>query len=402
MDLSYRREDCYGLEDFYVLGINYHNTDASVRGKFAINQDHAIEILERSKGIACSDVILLSTCNRTEIYALGGIEHMAQLVCEVLGQPYDVFHKNAYLHRGKSGVYHLFKVAAGLDSQILGDFEILGQLKNAARLSKKHGQLKPLMERLFNSAIQASKEIKSKTQISTGTISASYAVVEKLRELNLESGKKVLIIGTGNFGKNVARNLKIYLPQLHVTVCNRTDAKAESFAAAEGFAQLAYPLLHSSLPLYDAVITCAGAESQYLINEVQTHKNLVFLDTAIPSAVNPDLTQNPQIQLFDIDSLSKIMDKTLAKRKAEVPKAMEIIRKVIMDFVEWHKIYLQRWFVLQVKDTLYQISDKHKLHLNEIERKQKVQKSVNHFVVRLKKDNNKGCHFIEAINQHLN
>ena len=227
-------------------------------------------------------------------------------------------------------------------------------------------------------------------------------MVEKLKELSLKAGSHVLVLGTGNFGKNVARNLKIYLPNLHVTVSNRTDAKAVAFAQAEGFDTLPYSNFIAALPQFDAVITCAGAEDSYLINSFETTKNIVFLDTAIPSAVNPEIAHLPNVQLFDIDALSQIMDKTLAKRKAEVPKAMEIIRKVLLDFVEWHKIYLQRWFVLQVKDTLYQISDKHKLHLDAVERKQKVQKSVNHLVVRLKKDNKKGCHFIEAINQHLN
>lgn len=402
MSLTYNREECYGLEDFYVLGINYHNTDTSIRGRFAINQENAIEILEKAKSIACSDTIILSTCNRTEIYALGGKNQMAALVCDVIGQPLELLEKHAYFHTGKSGVYHLFKVAAGLDSQILGDYEILGQLKKAAKLAKKYGQLQPLMGRLLNTAIQASKEIKAKTQISRGTISASYAVVEKLKELNLVSNTQVLVIGTGSFGRNVARNLKIYLPHLKVSVCNRTETKAQAFAQNEGFGYASYTNIDLELPKFDVIITCAGSDQGFIINQLPTGKKAFLLDMAIPAAINPELAKQEGVELFDIDALSKIMDQTLAKRKAELPKAMEIIRNVLMDFVEWHKIYLQRWFVLQVKDTLYEISDKYKLYNDEMERKQRVQKSVNHLVVRMKKDNNKGCHFIEAIIHHLN
>ncbi|GCD79716.1 glutamyl-tRNA reductase [Schleiferia thermophila] len=389
-------KSCQGLNDFFVFGINYHKASAEIRGTFAIGAQQAEEILSESFTNEAGDIIILSTCNRTEIYGLGNPHVLLRQVASYLGQAEETFYKYGYILTAKAAVAHLFKVASGLDSQILGDFEIAGQLKQAAKFSKKYGRLSSLTERLVNYALQASKEVKSQTQLSTGTVSASYAAIELIQDRCQKTNPSILLIGLGSFGENVAKNILHYLPKAELTISNRTQTKAEHFSRYHPCSVLSFEKINEQLNRFDIVINTAAVEKPILSREEVSRSGIFFLDMSVPAGISSNVVEKG-CQYFNIDDISQILDKTLEKRKAEVPKAMQIIHKHIMEFVEWHKIYLQRWLIHRVKDFLYQLDCAE----SYVSKEKKVQNAVNHLVINLKKNDFKGCHFLGAINEYL-
>ncbi|MHB1922002.1 MAG: glutamyl-tRNA reductase [Chitinophagaceae bacterium] len=166
------------LSHFFVAGVNYKKTDLAVRGLFSINSDQYEKILKKAYDQGLREIFILSTCNRTEIY---GFSENAQLLIELLCSETEgsisLFENLAYIKSGEKAINHLYSVAAGLDSQILGDYEVVGQVKKAARFSKQHQCLGTFSERIVNSVIQVSKMIKNNTTLSSGTVSVAGASV---------------------------------------------------------------------------------------------------------------------------------------------------------------------------------------------------------------------------------
>ena len=171
------------IEDFTVVGINYRKSAADVRGHYTINEEQYKIILDIAPALEINDFFVLSTCNRTEIY--GCVHHIELFVQLILSQSTGsevAFRQMFYVKRGASAIKHFFEVGSGLDSQILGDYEIVGQIKKAVQSSKKRGLISSFTERLFNYMMQASKSIKNNTGLSDGTVSVSYSVVQYIKE----------------------------------------------------------------------------------------------------------------------------------------------------------------------------------------------------------------------------
>ena len=153
-------KDRQNIENFRVVGVNYKKTDASVRGLFAVNNEKYDQLLSVAGEYGLNEFFILSTCNRTEIYGFAEDEsQLTDLICSVTTGDKATFEEMAYVKNGRQAIAHLFNVTAGLDSQILGDYEILGQIKTAVKNAKSHGFIGPFMERLINSVLQASKQI---------------------------------------------------------------------------------------------------------------------------------------------------------------------------------------------------------------------------------------------------
>ena len=164
---------------FYAIGLSYKKADADIRGHFSLDDNARLALLQQAKANDIESLLVTSTCNRTEIY--GFAQHpfqLIQLLCENTRGTVEEFQKVAYIYKNNDAIAHMFRVGSGLDSQILGDFEIISQLKTSARISKNHGLLNHFSERLVNAVIQASKRIKTETDISTGATSVSFASVQ--------------------------------------------------------------------------------------------------------------------------------------------------------------------------------------------------------------------------------
>ena len=166
------------ISNFFVAGINYKKSDASIRGLFAVSNEQYSRILEKATLQGLDEIFILSTCNRTEIYGFAHCSHqLIELLCSTTAGDAQTFKQAAYLKNGMEAIDHVFQVGAGLDSQILGDYEIVGQLKTAVKFSKEQGFIGAFSERLINSVLQSSKVIKNNTELSGGTVSVSFAAV---------------------------------------------------------------------------------------------------------------------------------------------------------------------------------------------------------------------------------
>ncbi|MGN6195237.1 MAG: glutamyl-tRNA reductase, partial [Ginsengibacter sp.] len=220
------------LNNFCVTGINYHKSDIAIRGKFSFSENEKILFLKEAALSGLNPCFVLSTCNRTEVYSIcNNPENLVDLLDSNTQSNMHDFFEYGYMYQGLHAIEHLFKVASGLDSQIIGDYEILAQLKQATKFATEYGCMNNLMQRVINYAFQASKEIKTKTKLSSGTVSVSYAAIEIIKEkITNVSEKRFLLVGTGKFGKNVAKNLKNYFPLSHISLTNRTNEKASELA----------------------------------------------------------------------------------------------------------------------------------------------------------------------------
>ena len=217
---------------FYVIGLSYKKADAKMRGEFSLDQTAKTNLLIQAKANGIESLVATSTCNRTEIY--GFARHpfeLIKLLCDNTQGTVEDFQSVAYVYKNSDAIHHMFKVGAGLDSQILGDFEIISQLKLSAKISKEHDLLNTYLERLINTVIQASKRIKTETELSSGATSVSFASVQYIKKtVNKISSKNILLFGTGKIGRNTCENLIKHTKNEHITLINRTRDRADKIA----------------------------------------------------------------------------------------------------------------------------------------------------------------------------
>ncbi len=326
--------------NFYAIGLNYKKADAETRGHFSVNDRAKELILKEAKASGIKSLSVLSTCNRTELY--GEAQHPYQLIkllCQYTTGSVEEFGKVAYIYKNREAISHLFKVGTGLDSQILGDFEIISQLRNSFRLSKKMGLMNPFLERLANAVIQASKRIKNETAISSGATSVSFAAVQYIMDrVPRISEKNILLFGTGKIGRNTCENLIKHTQNEHITLINRTKDKAEKVAGKFNLVVRDYSELSNELAHTDVLIVATGAQQPTIYSELLTlHKPLLILDLSIPKNVSEDVRQSQYVTLVHLDELSAVTDQTLEQRAAELPFAQAIIDEIEADFNEWYE-----------------------------------------------------------------
>ncbi|MCZ4317817.1 glutamyl-tRNA reductase [Aequorivita viscosa] len=334
-----------GLEgNFYAIGLNYKKADAEIRGHFSIDDIAKEKILVQAKADGIPSLTVISTCNRTELY--GFAQHPYQLIkllCEHTNGTVEAFEKVAYIYKNRDAVSHLFTVGTGLDSQILGDFEIISQLRNAFRESKKHEMINPFMERLANAVIQASKRIKNETGISSGATSVSFAAVQYIMShVPHISEKNILLFGTGKIGRNTCENLIKHTKNDHITLINRTKEKAEKVAGKFNLVVKDYADIQSEIAQADVLIVATGAQLPTISQELLYLKRpLLILDLSIPKNVSDDVLENEFVTLVHMDELSALTDHTLEQRAAQLPLAKRIIAEIEKDFNKWadHRKY---------------------------------------------------------------
>jgi glutamyl-tRNA reductase len=210
-------------------------------------------------------------------------------------------------------------------------------MKLAIKLAKEHGYVGAFMERLFNTVLQSSKAIKNETALSGGTISVSFAAIQFLKEKVADtSNKKIVLLGTGKIGRNTCKNLIDYLDTKDITLINRTDHKAVTLAIELGLVYASYDNMQQQVEDADIVIVATNAEKAVITKQSLLHSGpKVLIDLSIPNNIEPSVNTLEHITLANVDDLSKINDKTLQNRQAEVPKALNIIQTHILEFGEW-------------------------------------------------------------------
>ncbi len=325
---------------FYAVGLSYKKADAEMRGKFSLDEQAKTNLLHQAKAEGIDSLIITSTCNRTEIY--GFAQHPFQLIkllCENSQGTVEDFQKVAFVYKNSEAINHMFRVGTGLDSQILGDFEIISQLKNAFVKSKELELANAFLERLVNAVIQASKKIKNETEISSGATSVSFASVQYIFK-NVEdiASKNILLFGTGKIGRNTCENLVKHTKHEQITLINRTKEKAEKLAKKLDVIVKDYTDLQIELQKADVVVVATGAQNPTVDKAIlNLKKPLLILDLSIPKNVNENVRDIEGVTLVHMDELSQITDETLENRKKHIPAAEAIIEEIKDEFMAWTK-----------------------------------------------------------------
>lgn len=325
-------------QTFYAVGISYKKADALTRGKFSLDATAKIKLLEQAKAENIESLIVTSTCNRTEIY--GFAEHpyqLIKLICEHSAGTAENFQEVGFVYKNQEAITHLFRVATGLDSQILGDFEIISQLKSSFNDSKSLGLINTFLDRLINSVIQASKKIKNETEISSGATSVSFASVQYIIK-NVENigQKNILLFGTGKIGRNTCENLVKHTKNEHITLINRTKDKAEKLAGKLNLIVKDYADLQLEIQKADVLVVATGAQNPTIDAAIlNLKKPLLILDLSIPKNVHDNVLQNRDVTLIHMDDLSDMTDETLERRKQHIPAAEAIIEDMKLEFNTW-------------------------------------------------------------------
>lgn len=327
--------------NFAVLSVSFEKADAETRGKFAFFDENIKNFVSEIHNENLGDAFVVSTCNRTEIYTTSqNYLLIAELYCKTIGVSLTEFMQYVNILKHEEALNHLFRVAAGLESQIIGDFEIIGQIKNAYhRFKKEKKNSNPFLERAINSAIQISKRIKNETGISNGAASVSYAAVHYILKNQPQiSDKNILLLGVGEIGQNTVENLVKHVYNPKVKIANRTSDKAEKIAEKYKIPHIEFENFQEELAQTDILIVATGAQHP-IINKSHfpNGKETLVIDLSIPNNVEKNITENPNVSLVNVDQLSLHISETMVQRQKEIPKAEGIIKEMTKDFLEWEK-----------------------------------------------------------------
>lgn len=404
MDSHYFKD----ISNFFVAGINYKKSDASVRGQFAIGSEQYANVLEKAAAQGLNEIFILSTCNRTEIYGFAYCSHqLVDLLCSETIGDMETFTRSAYIKNGIEAIEHVYAVGAGLDSQILGDYEIVGQLKTAVKFSKQQGFVGAFTERLINSVLQSSKLIKNNTELSGGTVSVSFAAVQYIRSAVAQpSSKNILLLGVGKIGRNTCKNMVDYLETRNITLINRSPGKAEELAGELGLRSAPLEDLAEEIAKADIILVATNsAEPTILKEHVEGQGKKLIIDLSVPYNVEAAAQVLPNVQLVNVDELSRLKDDTLKMRMAEVPKARTIITELMEEFEEWvdmrKHVPMLRQLKVKLKElyTHPQYTDTTTTCPKKLDIQ--IQRVLNETAGKVKVQNQRGCQYIAALNDFI-
>lgn len=375
----------------YILavGLNYKTAPVEIRERLSFNETEladAMKALQMKKSIL--ENIVISTCNRTEIYAVVDQIHTGRYyIKEFLSQWFDLptedFAPYLFIYEGDRAAEHLFQVSCGLNSMILGETQILGQVRSSFKLAQVEVTIGTVFNHLFKQAITLAKRAHSETEINTNAVSVSYAAVELAKKIfgSLDN-KNVLVIGAGKMGELAIQNLYSNGAK-KVTVINRTHEKA--ILLAEKFSGKAKELRELQCALLDAdiVISSTGAKDYVITKELMVYVNqlrkgrpIFMVDIAVPRDLDPTLTEIDSVFLYDIDDLEGIVEANMQERKVAAEAILVMIEKEIIDFNDWLNmlgvipvISALREKALSIQAETMESLDRKLSHLSERDRK---------------------------------
>ncbi|NBS19288.1 MAG: glutamyl-tRNA reductase [Flavobacteriia bacterium] len=323
---------------YCVVGLNYKNADLPTRGSFSLNREQTRLLLDHAKAEGIQELMVISTCNRTELMGIVPDPNLLiDFLCLFSGGQRDLFLQKGYVLTDRQAIHHVFRVGCGLESQILGDFEIIGQLKKSFYTSKKAHMVNGFSERLLNAVIQSSKRIKTETQLSSGATSVSFASVHYiLQNVEKVSQKNILLFGTGKIGRNTCENLIKHTQNDHIVLINRTEESAQNVAGKFNLVVKKIDDLETEIAKTDILIVATGAQDTTVnATLISDDKPLLILDLSVPSNVDSKLQELQKVTLVNLDELSQLTNQTLEKRKKYIPQAEEILHKVEEVFLQW-------------------------------------------------------------------
>ena len=336
--------------DLLCVGLNHETSPLEVRDALVMNEAEVERAIQALRERGAAEALVLSTCNRTEVYARGAaiedpLAFVAALFREIKGM--DLTGKEGrflYTYREPESVRHFLRVACGLDSQVLGEPQITGQVKEALSVAARSGGSGPVIDRLLDAALRAAKRARSETAIGQGPVSSAYAAVGlAAKVMGSLAEKRLLVIGAGETAALAAVHFRD-AGVTRIMVANRGRERAEAFAKAHGARVVSLEALPVVLPGADIVVSATASPGTIVREEmvrsamkIRKNRSLLFLDLAVPRDVDPQVARLPNVFLHDLDALGGIVAQSLAHRRAEVPKVEAIVEEELARFLRWHR-----------------------------------------------------------------
>ena len=320
-----------------LAGINHRTAPVELREKLALRSDEIPAALAQLQAFGAKEVVILSTCNRVEVTAAVDDAFTPEVLLELIlskesGLGFSSLKPHLYVYEGKDAIRHLFRVASSLDSMIVGEPQILGQLKQSYLQARDQGAVGTLLDAVLTRAFNVAKRIRTETEIGQSAVSISYAAVELAREIFGSLAKKrVLVIGAGKMSEGAARHL-LRAGAEEIFITNRTPERAREVAALFRGEVLPYDAFASRLGSMDIVITSSAAPGFVLGPEVvrraiETRKNepMFLIDIAVPRNIDPAVNQLEHAFLYDIDDLQRLTERNLRTRQDVAQQAEGIV-----------------------------------------------------------------------------
>jgi glutamyl-tRNA reductase len=365
--------------NLFSVGISHHTASVEVREKMWLSDDEIRAVLAQLKERFFTECVLVSTCNRTELYGIASGQVLDDAALKrflidfkAAGQGVEPSH---FVGASAGGAVHqLFKVASGADSMVIGDIQILNQVKEAFNLSREMKASGPVMNRLMQATLHVGKRVRSETAIGEGAVSVSYAAVELANKIFADLTKKsALLIGAGETGELTLKHL-VGKGIGQIKIANRTREKAEALVAALGGTAIDFAGIIEALRSVDIVVTSVTSpdyvirpEDVQKVMRQRSNNPLFIIDIGVPRNVNPASKKIENVFLYDIDSLNTIVDKNLDRRKAEISKVNAIIHEELTEFFNWYN-------ALEVGPTIQDLRETF-----ESIRQKEVEKNINRF-----------------------
>jgi glutamyl-tRNA reductase len=354
------------ISNFKSISLTYRKAPLEIRERVALNEVECKSLMEKIRNFTeISELLILSTCNRTEIYYTSN-EDLSTVLIKLLGVekniPVLIDQKEFFeIYTEQSdAIMHLFEVGIGLDSQVVGDMQIVNQVKYAYQWSADMNLAGPFLHRLMHTIFFTNKRVVQETGFRDGAASVSYATVELAEELlSIQPNANILIVGLGEIGADVCRNFKSNTSFKNITLVNRSIEKSEALALECGIEHVSFDVLWEAVSKADLVISSVAKEEPLFSKEeiqklsILSHK--YFIDLSVPRSVDPKAEELPGVIVYDIDHIQNRSNEALENRLNAIPHVRKIILDSILEFNEWSKEMEVSPTINKLKNALEQI-----------------------------------------------
>ena len=335
--------------EIVLVGLNHRTAPVEVRERVSFNAEQTQRAAEelRARGIL-EETLVLSTCNRSEVYGVPpessheSAPGLSTFLSEFHSVRPDVLSVSLYHHYDQEAVRHLFRVAAGLDSMLLGEAEILGQVREAYRFAHEHGATGPVLNRLFQGALEVGKRVRTETELGTRPMSAASAGVKLAERIfGKLNERKALVLGAGTISEQVVSHLRDRgIAELYVM--NRSRDRAEELAKEFGGKVVEWGEWDTALRLPDVVVTSVSAEEPVLRREIveramvaRGNRALFLMDLGVPRNIDPKVAELYNVYVYNTDDLAGIVQQNRNARESEIPRAQGIVEEQLSKFLSW-------------------------------------------------------------------
>ncbi len=355
-----------------VIGLNHKSAPIQIRERLSFNKTQATDLLNQLREqYPEAEFALLSTCNRVELYTVSDLDGWTQdnelidFLARVKSFTTEEFKEHLYIHVGEDAVKHLLTVTSGLDSLVLGESQILGQVKDCYKMACENHTAGKVLNRLFHSAFSSSKEVHTSTAISAGRVSVAGVAIELAMQLFSDIKQAhALVVGAGQMGELLVKHLR-HVGCEHITIVNRSLCKAQSMAAKHGVQALPWEALEGQFAVSDIVVGSASVEQVLFdkpsfkqIAKARRNRTLLIIDIAVPRNFDPAIGELQNMYLFSVDDLSSVAQQNIDAREHDIATGLTVVQENMREFMEWFAVRDLGPQIGQLKAALSQISQK--------------------------------------------